>query len=190
MAGKKKEDVRQRMLEKRNGLDAQEIARRSKCIQEFLINSKEFQSANVVGAYHAFGSEVKTDLVIEHAKALGKNVALPSVEGEDLTFYELSSGKYLVKGRFGIMEPLPYGPIDRIDLLVVPGIAFDKQGYRLGYGKGYYDKFLAKKKVLFSIGLAYSFQLLDNGLLPSGEHDKRLDAIATEDGITYVSSAQ
>ncbi len=171
------------MLEKRNGLDAQEIAKRSKRIQEFLLNSKEFRSAKVVGAYYAFGSEVKTDLIIEQAKALGKKVALPSVEGESLAFYELSSGKYLVKARFGMMEPLPYGPADKIDLLVVPGIAFDQNGYRLGYGKGYYDKFLAKKK-LFSIGLGYSFQLLKS--LPSGEYDKRLDAIATEEGIRYV----
>jgi 5-formyltetrahydrofolate cyclo-ligase len=146
------------------------------------MNSKEFKSAKVVGAYYAFGSEVKTDMIIERARALGKKVALPSVEGENLAFYELSSGKYLVKGRFGIMEPLPYGPVDRIDMLVVPGIAFDKKGYRLGYGKGYYDKFLVKRKV-FSIGLGYSFQLIES--LPTGEHDKKLDAIATEDGIRY-----
>jgi 5-formyltetrahydrofolate cyclo-ligase len=170
------------MLEKRNTLDAQEIARRSKRAQEFLINSNEFKSAKIVGAYYAFGSEVKTDLIIERARTLGKKVALPSVEGESLAFYELSSGKYLIKGRFGIMEPLPYGSFDRIDMLVVPGIAFDKKGYRLGYGRGYYDKLLARKKV-FSIGLAYSLQLLES--LPSGEHDKKLNAIATEDGIGY-----
>lgn len=171
------------MLEKRKGLAPGEIARLSKRIQEFVISSKEFKSAKVIGAYYAFGSEVKTDLVLEKAKTLGKKVALPSVEGESLAFYELSSGKYLVKGRFGIMEPLPYGPVDRIDLLVVPGIAFDKKGYRLGYGKGYYDKFLAKKEV-FSIGLAYSFQLLES--LPKGKYDKRLDAVATEKGVHYV----
>jgi 5-formyltetrahydrofolate cyclo-ligase len=171
------------MLERRNVLDSGEIARLSKRVQEFVINSKEFKSAKVIGAYYAFGSEVKTDLIIEKAKALGKKVALPSVEGESLAFYELSSGKYLVKGRFGIMEPLPYGPVDKMDLLVVPGIAFDKKGYRLGYGKGYYDKFLAKKD-LFSIGLAYSFQLIES--LPKGEYDKRLDAVATEAGIHHV----
>src|SRR5919198_3128198 len=144
------------------------------------MNSKEFKSAKVVGAYYAFGSEVKTDMIIERARALGKKVALPSVEGENLAFYELSSGKYLVNGRFGIMEPLPYGPVDRIDMFIVPGIAFDKKGYRVGYGKGYYDKFLVKRKV-FSIGLGYSFQLIER--LPTVEHDKKLDAIATEDGI-------
>lgn len=171
------------MLEKRNGLDAQEIARHSTLIQKFVLNSNEFKSAKTVGAYHAFGSEVKTDLVIEQTRAFGKKIALPSVEGESLTFYELSSGKYLVKGRFGIMEPLPYGPVDIIDLLIVPGIAFDYKGYRLGYGKGYYDKLLAKKNV-YSIGLAYSFQLLES--LPSGEYDKKLNAVATEVGISYI----
>jgi 5-formyltetrahydrofolate cyclo-ligase len=171
------------MLGRRNRLGQGEIIKLSKRVQEFVIRSKEFKSAQVVGAYYAFGSEVKTDLILEKAKALGKKVALPSVEGTSLTFYELSSGKYLVKGRFGIMEPLPYGPVDRMDLLVVPGIAFDNKGYRLGYGKGYYDKFLAKKSI-FSIGLAYSFQLLES--LPRGKYDKKLDAIATEEGIHYV----
>jgi 5-formyltetrahydrofolate cyclo-ligase len=171
------------VLEKRNALDAKEVARRSKRVQEFLLNTKEFKSAQVVGAYDAFGSEVKTDLIIEQGSVLGKKIALPCVEGDSLTFYELSSGKYLVKGRFGIMEPLPYGPVDRLDLLVVPGIAFDEKGYRLGYGKGYYDKFLAKKKI-FSIGLGYSLQLLEK--LPRGKYDKRLDAIATEEGIHYA----
>jgi 5-formyltetrahydrofolate cyclo-ligase len=171
------------MLAKRNALDAKEIAKRSRYAQELLLESKEFRSAKIVGAYHAFGSEVRTDMIIEQARALGKKVALPSVEGENLAFYELSSGKYLVKGRFGIMEPLPYGPVNKIDLLVVPGIAFDKKGYRLGYGKGYYDKFLAQKKI-FAIGLGYSFQLLER--LPKGKYDKRLDAVATEDGVHYA----
>jgi len=171
------------MLERRNALSASEITERSKRVQEFLLNSKEFKSAKVVCAYDAFGSEVKTDLIIERAQALRKKVALPSVEGDSLTFYELSSDKYLVKGRFGIMEPLPYGLVDRIDLLLVPGIAFDKKGYRLGYGKGYYDKFLTKKRIA-SIGLSYSFQLLES--LPKGSHDKRLNAIATEEGIHYI----
>lgn len=171
------------MLGKRNALSAAEIAKRSKKTQELVLGSKEFQSAKVVGVYHAFGSEVKTDMIIEQARLLGKKVALPSVEGDSLAFYELSSGKYLVKGRFGIMEPLPYGPVDRIDLLVVPGIAFDKKGYRLGYGKGYYDKFLAKKKTA-TMGLGYSFQLLES--LPRGTHDKKLDAIAIEGGVYYV----
>jgi 5,10-methenyltetrahydrofolate synthetase len=140
------------MLERRNRLNYQEISNRSKTIQEFVINSKEFQPAKVVGAYYAFGSEVTTELIIEHAKILGKKIALPRVEEDKITFYELSSTKSLIKGRFGIMEPPPYEQMSEIDI--------------------------------FSIGLAYSFQLLEN--LPHDKYDKRLDAIASEDGIHYA----
>ena len=171
------------MLERRNRLNSQEIAKRSKSIQEFVINNNKFQSAKVVGAYFAFGSEVATELIIERAKMLGKKIALPRVEEDKITFYELSSTKSLIRGRFGIMEPPPYGHMDEIDLLVVPGIAFDKKGNRLGYGKGFYDRLLSGKRT-FSIGLAYSFQLLEN--LPHDRYDKRLDAIASEDGIHYA----
>jgi 5-formyltetrahydrofolate cyclo-ligase len=172
------------MLERRNRLNSQQISRRSKSIQEFVINSKEFQLAKVVGAYFAFGSEVTTELIIERATILGKKVALPRVEEDKITFYELSSTKSLIRGRFGIMEPPPYGQMSDIDILVAPGIAFDKKGNRLGYGKGFYDRFLSGKRT-FSIGLAYGFQLLEN--LPHDTHDKRLDAIASEDGLHYAS---
>ncbi|HXG06872.1 MAG TPA: 5-formyltetrahydrofolate cyclo-ligase, partial [Nitrososphaera sp.] len=151
-----KKEIRLRILALRNSLESSEIAERSKRIQEMLINIKEFKSARTVGAYYAFGSEVRTDLIIEKAYSLDKRIALPRVEGEHLKFYELAPDKSLVKGRFGIMEPLPYSPVDDIDLLVVPGVAFDRQGYRLGYGKGYYDRFLEKNKKAISLcaGLA------------------------------------
>jgi 5-formyltetrahydrofolate cyclo-ligase len=123
---------------------------------------------------------VRTDLLISEAKKLGKTVALPRVEGESISFYQHSDNDHLVKGRFGIMEPLPQVGIKGIDLLVVPGIAFDRRGYRLGYGKGYYDKFLSKNPTI-SIGLAYSIQIVQ--IIPHGSHDRRMDLIATENGI-------
>lgn len=153
-------------------------------IQEHIMNSKEFRSAKTIGAYFAFSSEVKTDLIIEQARTLGKKVGLPKVEGEEISFYQVSSQESLVKGRFGIMEPLPYDPLDKIDLIMVPGIAFDEKGYRLGYGKGYYDRYISNKNPQFSIGLAYDIQLIKS--LPHGNHDKKLDAIATERRIFYV----
>jgi 5-formyltetrahydrofolate cyclo-ligase len=82
------------------------------------------------------------------------------------------------------MEPLPYGPVSRVDLLLVPGIAFDLKGYRLGYGKGYYDRYLSENKPSFSIGLSYNSQLIES--LPRSNYDEKLDAIATEDGIHYI----
>ena len=150
----------------------------------FVVNTEEFQHAKVVGAYFAIGSEVLTELIIGRAKMLGKKIALPRVEEDKIAFYELPLTNTLVKGKFGIMEPPPYKPMDKMDILVVPGIAFDKNGNRLGYGKGFYDRLLADKRTKFSIGLAYSFQLIE--ILPYDLYDKRLDAIASEDGIHYV----
>lgn len=171
------------MLEMRNRLNHPEIAKRSKTIQEFVIKSKEFESAKVVGTYYAVGSEVTTELIIKRATILGKKIALPRVEEDKITFYEPSSTKSLIRGRFGILEPQPYEQMNDIDILIVPGIAFDKKGNRLGYGMGFYDRLLSCKRT-FSIGLAYSFQLLEN--LPHDKYDKRLDAIASEDGIYYA----
>ena len=171
------------MLEMRNRLNHPEIAKKSKTIQEFVIKSKEFESAKVVGTYYALGSEVTTELIIKRATILGKKIALPRVEEDKITFYELSSMKSLIRGRFGILEPQPYEQMNDIDILIVPGIAFDKKGNRLGYGMGFYDRLLSCKRT-FSIGLAYSFQLLEN--LPHDKYDKRLDAIASEDGIYYA----
>ena len=172
------------MLEKRNSQALGDNARRSALVQEHIAKSREFQSAKIVGAYFATGSEVKTDLLIGEARRLGKVVALPRTEGDMINFYEMSSTNELVAGRFGIMEPLPAHPARRMDLLVVPGIAFDKKGCRLGYGKGYYDRYLSEKKPQFTIGLAYNFQLLES--LPHNTHDVQLDAISIEDGILYV----
>jgi 5-formyltetrahydrofolate cyclo-ligase len=172
------------MLRKRNLQSIQERLRRSMLVQEQIIKSKEFEHAKVIGAYFAFGSEVNTDLIIEQARPLGKTIALPRVEGDEISFYKVSSQEFLVKGRFGIMEPLPYDRLDNIDLIMVPGIAFDKKGYRLGYGKGYYDRYLSNRKSRLSIGLAYSTQLISS--LPHENHDEKLDAIATEDKILHV----
>ena len=168
------------MLAKRDGLMPAQISRLSRAAQESIIRSKEFRTAGCVGAYFAFGSEVRTDLLISEVKKLGKTVALPRVEGQNISFYQYLDSNHLVKGRFGIMEPLPQIRVKGIDLLVVPGIAFDRRGYRLGYGKGYYDRFLSENPTI-SIGLAYSIQLVEN--IPHRSHDRRMDAIAAEDGI-------
>jgi 5-formyltetrahydrofolate cyclo-ligase len=174
------------MLEKRNSQALGDSAGRSALVQEHVVKSREFQYAKIIGAYFATGSEVKTDLLIGEAKRLGKVVALPRAEKDMINFYEISSTSELVAGRFGVMEPLPVRPAHTIDLIVVPGIAFDKKGYRLGYGKGYYDRYLSEKKPQFAIGLAYNFQLLES--LPHDAHDVKMDAISTEDGILAPSA--
>ncbi|MFL6474256.1 MAG: 5-formyltetrahydrofolate cyclo-ligase [Nitrososphaera sp.] len=179
-----KKEKRQEMLNMRNKLNSDDVRKKSKVIQEYVINSKKFQDAEVVGAYSAFGSEVSTELIIWRARTLGKRIALPRVEDDKITFYEFTLTKSLIQNRFGIMEPRPYMHMANIDILLVPGIAFDKEGNRLGYGKGFYDRLLTGNRTVFSIGLAYLFQIVDN--LPHDTYDQRLDAIASEDGIHYI----
>jgi 5-formyltetrahydrofolate cyclo-ligase len=172
------------MLERRNGLATDDVEKMSRLVQEHVIGSKEFASARTVGAYYAAGSEVRTSLVIEAAKRAGKKVALPRIEGDHMVFYEYTGE--LAEGRFGIKEPVPRSAAvnDDIDLVLVPGLAFDRKGCRIGYGKGYYDRFLSMRHS-FSMGLAYSFQVVDE--LPRGRFDRRILSVATEEGVLYIS---
>lgn len=162
-----------------------QIAQLSKIIQDQVLKSEKFAASHSIGAYHAFGSEVRTDAIIDEAIRLGKRVSLPKVEGDMIRFYEFSDRRYLVKGRFGIMEPLPYGETSDMDILIVPGVAFDRKGLRLGYGKAYYDRYLANAHS-YSIGMAYSFQVTDR--IPRHPHDKSVNALATEKGFTSFAA--
>jgi 5-formyltetrahydrofolate cyclo-ligase len=152
----------------------------SKDVQSRVLKSAKFESSLSLGAYFAFGSEVRTDAIIDEALRLGKKVSLPKVEGEMIRFYEFSDRKNLVSGKFGIMEPQSSKEITDIDLIIVPGVAFDKEGYRLGYGKAYYDKYLSNISA-YSIGLAYSFQVTDG--FHRDPHDRKVDALATEKSL-------
>lgn len=161
-----------------------DILRRSKLIQTRIIDSSEFRTAKVIAAYFAICSEVRTDYIMKTAFKNHKVLVLPKTEGDRLVFYRIFGldfvKKKLTKGKFGIYEPPDSSVIvDNIDLLIVPGIAFDSNGYRLGYGKGYYDKFIEENKCCFSVGLAFRFQLL-NFELPHSDFDQKLDAVVTE----------
>jgi 5-formyltetrahydrofolate cyclo-ligase len=178
-----KTGLRKSMLQKRNALSKPAISRRSKLIQKIIIGSSQFRNALAIGAYFAVGSEVKTDNIIMEALRNKKILLLPRIEGEEILFYQILCTKnQLAKGRFGLIEPSPSlssHALQKIDLLLVPGIAFDHNGYRLGHGRGYYDRFMAKKQFDFSIGLAFSFQIL-NHTIPHTPVDQKLDCVATE----------
>ena len=154
----------------------------SKQVQRNLINDEKFRSARSVGAYSAIGSEVATNLILDEALRLGKRVALPKTQSDGIRFYEFSKTDELTDGRYGIKEPQASSQITHLDLIVVPGLAFDRNGHRLGYGKGYYDRYLRTAKA-FTVGLGFSFQLVD--VLPTDDHDIKLGALATEKGITH-----
>jgi 5-formyltetrahydrofolate cyclo-ligase len=176
-----KNELRKQMLQRRNALSEQEVLDLSAKVQLVLTRSTRFQSAHSIGAYHSIGSEVRTDSILSEASKLGIRVSLPRVEGDKIAFYQITPDEELVKSRYGILEPPPRQKATDIDLLLIPGVAFDNEGYRIGYGKGYYDRYLQETSS-FSVGLAYSFQM--TARLPRQQHDKKVSAVATDKGFT------
>lgn len=179
--------LRKEVLQKRNSLSNFQIARRSKLIQDKLIGSAEFIESKSIGVYLPVGSEVQTDHIIRNALELDKTVLLPRVIINELDFFIVEKHDYyhdsLDVNKFGIKEPKKTNmKLDFIDLLIVPGIVFDSHGYRIGYGYGYYDKFMAEKNFSKSIGLAYDFQVMKNPI-PKFEFDKKIDILITDDRI-------
>lgn len=164
------------MLEKRNKLSKEESLSHSRKIMQNLFSTEKFKQAQVVGFYLSKGSEVPTLEMIHEAIKLGKKVAVP-VTNENIEFCEFSDD--LIEGKYGIPEPREKVPLEP-GLVIVPGIAFGRCMHRVGYGKGYYDKYLKKTKV-YRIGICYEFQIFNQ--LPTHEDDVPMNEIITEQRI-------
>lgn len=183
-----KNEIRRRILGKRNALSPSEVFKRSLVIQRRVMDLPQYKSAKIIGAYFPIGSEVRTEYLIESALTSQKVVLLPKVASDNIALSRVFEADIrdnnLVKGRFRILEPprSSYNAQKNIDLLIVPGIAFDKYGNRIGYGKGYYDRFIKQNDFRLSIGLGFQFQILDYSL-PCCDFDQRLHAIATERSV-------
>lgn len=137
----------------------------------------------IVGAYHALPDEADPALLLERLVELGCHIAFPRVVGKGaaLEFHRVPDGEVLAPGAFGIHEPMDIWPRAVPQLLLVPLLAFDAMGHRLGYGGGFYDRTIALLKVP-AIGIAYAGQQVP--ALPADDHDMILDAVLTESGLT------
>jgi 5-formyltetrahydrofolate cyclo-ligase len=163
-------------------------------IKEMLLSLPEFGRARIVLCYASFRSEVETMAIITESLAGGKRVVLPKVDRKKrrLELYEVKDASELSPGYMGIPEPSFTGErsvsIKDIDLVIMPGAAFDLSGNRLGYGGGYYDVLLAESgKDMTKIALAYEEQIV--GSVPSEDHDVKVDIIVTDKSITRVGHA-
>ena len=136
----------------------------------------------IVGGYHALPEEADPSQLLARLVELGCQIAFPRVAAKDqaLEFHHVPDGDVLEPGSFGIPEPLAHWPRARPGLLIVPLLAFDAQGHRLGYGGGFYDRTLALLKVP-AVGIAYAGQQVAS--LPHGPHDMALDMVVTEQGV-------
>ena len=142
----------------------------------------EIATGAVVGGYHALPDEADPALLLARLSALGCRIAFPRVVARDLPleFHVVPEGETMAPGAFGIHEPLHTWPRAVPDILLVPLLAFDAAGRRLGYGGGYYDRIIAALGVP-AIGIAYAGQEVAS--LPQEAHDRTLDRIVTEQGI-------
>ena len=182
--GKKR--IREEILSRRDREPEDLRRKKSQKIKEKLFSLKEFKKAHTILFYHSKGSEVETKEMMEETLWKGKRVLLPRVREREIYLGEIKDlEKDVEKGSFGILEPketyrktIPRG----IDLVILPGIAFDLKGRRIGYGEGYYDHFLKKiPKRIPLIGLAYDFQVVSH--LPGERYDRRVGKIITETRI-------
>lgn len=179
-----KKAIRQRLLRQRKQLTALTCRTLSQKIQQNLVAADCFSCSRTLALYSPINNEVRTDLLFLTARNDGKRVCFPRVCGERLQFVLVDSAEDLSAGTFGVCEPVAGALVaaEEIDLLVVPGVAFDRSGHRLGYGKGFYDRELAAcADSVSAVGLGYEFQLCQR--LPAEEHDQPLDFIATETAL-------
>lgn len=182
-----KEKIRDRIKAHRKQLSKQEIEDKSAKITLALFSCDALKNANTVMVYLASFNEVRTDKITEKFLREGKRVVAPVTDEENisLTPYLFTDAKELTNGAYGIKEPKRDFRVEKsqIDAVIVPGIAFDKNGNRMGFGKGYYDRFLEDfcgKK----IGICYDFQIID--AIPTNEHDIAMDYIISEENIYVI----
>lgn len=181
-----KERIRKEILAKRSGLSEEAVMEKSQRIKKKLFELSEFKKAKTVMFYVAKDKEVKTEEMIRESLKMGKRVAVPisKVEERDLIPSLLTDYGELVPGTYRILEPREEGhrpvPLENIELIIVPGVAFDCWGNRLGFGGGFYDNFLGKvPSNVLRLGLAFDLQIVDE--LPVGERDIPMDGIVTEE---------
>lgn len=179
-----KDKIRKEILAKLKNQNEHERIEKSLIIKEKLFKSAEFKHAKVIMFYVSKSYEVNTHDMIDEAILMGKIVVVPKTikNKEMLSIYEISSRSELKAGNMGIMEPhetCSESCVEKIDMVVVPGIAFDKSGHRIGHGKGYYDRFLKDvHEKTHIIGVSFSFQIVDK--IPTNTTDFPVEKIISE----------
>jgi 5-formyltetrahydrofolate cyclo-ligase len=183
--GKKK--IRGKIKNLLDNLSVQTHKLKSKIITDTLLKSNEYIKAETIFIYYPFRKEIDTREIIKDALAKNKKIVLPKVFGNEIKIFFITDvEKDLKPGSFDILEPdisrCREADLRSIDLVIVPGLCFDLNFNRLGYGGGFYDKILEKlgRKVK-KIALAFDLQILDN--IPACSHDQKIDIIITESNI-------
>ena len=177
--------LRKHLLEKRDATSAELRNISSKKIYQKLKRVDSYINSQNIACYFPIGSEVDTNNIMLDILERGKNMLLPKIVDNNLEFYSIPNLEKLEKGRFDIMEPKDScKKAEKIDCVLVPTVGVSKLGDRLGYGRGYYDKFLSSTNAV-KISLTYSKQIVKS--IPSESYDIKIDLIITEDEIIKIS---
>lgn len=180
---------RQKLLALRKQLQPEQVEEASERIATKFFSLEEVRLADRLGLYAAFQNEIQTEKIFLQAHALRKEIYFPAVDPEtkNLELYRVRHWNELKPGFAGILEPSarrhPLRNINYLNVIVVPGVVFDRKGNRIGFGHGFYDRLLAAYPGI-KIALAYDFQLVE--ALPVTPRDQRLDLILTEERIIKI----
>jgi 5-formyltetrahydrofolate cyclo-ligase len=179
--GEKKAAIRDRMRALRRAIPSEERARLARRAEDRLLDLEEAAPAETVLLFYSFGSEVTTRGIGERLLADGKRVLLPYLTPQGMEAAEVFPGDPLVPTAYGPREPSRRIPLDpsEVDLVIAPGLAFDRRGFRLGYGEGHYDRYLTRlRPETIRIGLAFSIQLIDR--VPEEPSDQKVHLVVTD----------
>lgn len=172
-----KTELRREIRARKRAMTEAEIEERSARLAQLFFASRAYQNAKTIYGYLPYNQEVRTVPMLERALKDGKKVAVPKVYGEEMKFLYLDDLNAVAKGYAGIPEPIADEPVaqDETALVLMPGLAFDPQGHRIGYGGGFYDKFLAAEPNHPTLALCYEFQMLPK--LDVEDHDIPVDTV-------------
>lgn len=173
-----KKDLRQHIRVLKRTYEPSTLMKLSEQVCREVLSMEEWERAHYILLYYALADEVDTSVLLDEALRMHKQVLLPVVVGDDLVLRRYESRDSLKEGAFGILEPqgATFTEYNKIDLAIVPGMAFDADGHRLGRGKGYYDRLLPRLSSC-RVGICFPFQLLPN--VPSEAHDVLMDCVVT-----------
>ena len=172
-----KPSLRREIREKKRAMTAQEIVSRSEKLGELFAASPAYQNAKTIYGYLPYNQEVRTVAILEQALRDGKRVAVPKIYGDTMKFLYLDDLSKVEKNDMGIPEPVADEPVadDQTALVLMPGLAFTVNGDRMGYGGGFYDRFLAEEPNHPTLALCYDFQIVES--LPTEQFDIPVDTV-------------
>jgi len=175
-----KKALRREIGEKKRAMTSEQIEQASQRLAQRLFATEAYQNAQSIYGYLSYNQEVRTEGILKQALIDGKRVAVPKVFGDEMKFLWLDNLSLVAPGYYDIPEPIANEPIadDELALVLMPGLAFDPMGHRLGYGGGFYDRYLAEHHDHKLVALCYDFQMFDH--LETESHDIPVDLVIAD----------